>query len=97
VMALAVDPEARKVAYGRGGELVVEAVGATNFTALGSVVAHRDVVRAVAWSADGRWIATGGFRELTVRDAGSLQPLWSASSNLTGRVTALRFSPHVAP
>lgn len=95
VLALALDPTAGQVALGRGMDLVVEeTTGATNRRTVGSVQAHADAVRAVAWSPDGRWIATGGFRELKVWDAATLAPAWSLSSNLTGRVTALRFSPH---
>lgn len=94
VLALAADPEARRVAFGRGSRLVIQDLSATNRPVLVEVEAHRDAVRSVAWSPDGRWVASGGFRELTVWDAGSLQPLWSVRSNLTGRVTALRFSPH---
>lgn len=94
-LALAPEPSGGRVAFGRGGTLVVEETsGGTNRRTLGSVPAHRDAVRAVAWSPDGRRIATGGFREVTVRDAETLEVVWGISSNLTGRVTALRFTPH---
>ncbi len=94
VLALAANPDARRVAFGRGGELIVQDVAATNPPVLGHIHTQGDAVRALSWSADGRWIASGGFRELTVWEASSLQPLWSVRSNLTGRVTSLKFSPH---
>ncbi|MBL9127352.1 MAG: hypothetical protein JNL97_06885, partial [Verrucomicrobiales bacterium] len=69
VQGVAFDPEAKRVAWATGDELVVHDVAATNTPVLFRTRAHADVVRAVAWSADGRWLATGGFRELTVRSA----------------------------
>ncbi len=94
VQALALDPDARRLALARGSELVVHDLAITNQPVLFQTNAHPDVIRSVAWSPDGRWLATGGFRELTVRDASTFEEAWSTRSNLLGRISALRFSPH---
>ena len=94
VQGLALDPEARRLAWGSGNELIVHDLVATNTPVLFRTGAHADVVRAVAWSPDGRWLATGGFREVTVRGTSDFAVAWTVRSNLVGRITALRFSPH---
>lgn len=94
VQALAFDPDTKRVAWARGTELLVHDLASTNQPLLLRTNAHSDVVRSVAWSPDGRWIATGSFRELTLRDATNLAVVWSLRSNLLGRISALRFSPH---
>jgi WD40 repeat protein/mono/diheme cytochrome c family protein len=93
VFALAISPDAKQLAVGRGNALMIYDTSATNFTMLHETNAHRDAVRSLAWSADGRFIASGSFRELTLWDAETLVPVWSLSSNLLDRITALRFTP----
>ena len=93
VLASALSPDGSRLAVGRGSRLLVYDLSVTNFPVLVQTNAHRDVVRALAWSPDGRRLASGGHGELQVRDAASLSPLWQLGSNLTGRVTALAFSP----
>jgi len=94
VQGLALDPEARRLAWASGTDLVVQDLSQTNTPVLFRAQAHADVVRSVAWSTDGRWLATGGFRELTVWKVADFSVAWTTRSNLLGRITALRFSPH---
>jgi WD40 repeat protein len=93
VFALAVSPDGKRIAIGRGNNIVVHDLSATNFPALLQTNAGRDVVRSLAWSGDGRFIASGSFRQITFWNADTLTSVWSISSNLLDRITALRFKP----
>jgi WD40 repeat protein len=92
VLALALSPGAKRLAIARGSELIVHDATATNFPVIAQVAGRRDAVRSLAWSADGEFLASGSFREITLWDA-ELKPIWSVSSNLLDRITALRFTP----
>jgi WD40 repeat protein len=92
VLALALSPNGTRLAIGRGNQIVIQNVAATDFPVLATFEPGRDVVRALAWSQDGKLLASGSFRQLTVWEAESQKQLWSVSSNLLGAVTALRFN-----
>src|SRR5262249_24926257 len=49
-------------------------------------------VAAVAFSPDGRWLATGSYRQVTIWDLASARPI-KTLRNLLGTVNDLRFSP----
>ncbi len=93
VMALALSPDSKRLAVGRRNHLMVYDVASTNFPVLHDIELHRDVVRSVAWSPDGEWIASGAFRELKVLKAESME-VFRTTTNLAGRVNELRFTPH---
>jgi mono/diheme cytochrome c family protein len=79
------------LAVARGNRIYIHDVTATNFEARVDFEAHTDVVRSLAWSANGKQLASGSFREIKLWDAnGDL--LWTVSSNLLDRITALRFA-----
>jgi hypothetical protein len=92
-LALALSPDGSRLAVGRGSRVVLYDLSATNFPVLSETNAHRDVVRSLAWSPDGRRLASGSHGELHVRNAADLSLVWQTGSNVTGRVTALVFSP----
>ncbi len=93
VQALALSPNGTRLAIGRGRDLVVHDLAATNQPVLRRWSAHQDIVRSLAWSPDGRRLASGGFREIAVWKTESFEPAWKLDTNLLGRITALRFSP----
>jgi len=93
-LAVALAPDGRLLAVGRGQRIVVHDTLATNFPVVADFEAHRDVVRALAWSPDGRTLASGGFRELALWDTNSFKASWTIRTELVGRVTALRFSAY---
>ncbi len=93
VLALALSPDGSRLAVGRGSRVVLYDLSVTNFPVLSETNAHRDLVRSLAWSPDGKRLASGGHTEIQVRDAVGLSLIWQTDSNLTGRVTALAFSP----
>ncbi len=94
VEAIVLDPQGRRLAFGRGNHLVIHDITETNLPLRQETIVPGDVIRALAWSRDGRWIATGGFRDVTLWNADTLRPVWRGTSNLLGRITALRFTPH---
>ena len=93
VLAVALSPDGKRLAIGRGGRLLVHDLQATNSPVLLDTYASLDAVRSLAWSPDGRRLASGSFRELTVRKADDFAVVWRAKSNLLGRVSALVFTP----
>src|ERR1051326_4494313 len=93
VLALAVSPDGHRLAFGRGGSVLVHDAWQTNFPVLAQWEAHRDAVQALAWSPDGRWLASGGFRRLALWDTGSFKLERAWTNGLAGRVTAIKFAP----
>lgn len=93
VFAVALSPDGNQLAFGRGSELVVHDLQATNSPLIFSTNAATDAVCSVAWSPDGEWIAAGTFQGLTVRSADDFTKRWTVGSNLLGRVTAMAFTP----
>ncbi|MBL9139976.1 MAG: DUF1553 domain-containing protein [Verrucomicrobiales bacterium] len=77
--ALALSPDAKRLAIGRAGHLLIHDLTATNFPVIQEIEAHPDLIHSMAWSPDGRWIATGGFRDIRVWSATNLSAHWAVS------------------
>jgi WD40 repeat protein len=92
VLALALSPGGGKLAVGRGGMVVIHDTVQTNLPVLAEFEAHQDAVQSLAWSADGRWLASGGFRRLVLWSGASFKPERVWTNGLAGRVTSIRFS-----
>jgi len=89
VLGVALSPDAQRLAIARGSTVVVHDLSQTN-KVVATLAGHRDAVQSIAWSPDGRWLATGGYRKVR---------LWNSSlmlvrelTGLDGRVTALQFA-----
>lgn len=93
VLALAMTSDGKKLAAGRKGEVIIYDLTATNFPALHRLPAHNEAVRSLAWSPNGDWLASGGYKELRLWRGDTEAPVWTAT-NLNGRVSALRFSAY---
>jgi len=93
VMALALSPDGKRLAVGRGGSIVVHDAAQTNFPVVAQFEAHRDAVQAIAWSSDARWLASGAFRRLVLWDAETFNVEREWTNGLVGCVTAIEFSP----
>lgn len=91
--ALAVSPDGKRLAVGRGGWLLVFDLGQTNFPLIGSWEAHADVVQSLAWSPDGQELASGGLMKLALWGGAPLKREREWTNGLIGRVMALEFSP----
>lgn len=93
VLALALSRDNRKLAVGRGGQVVIYEAGQTNFPVLQEIDAHNDAVQALAWSPDGTRLVSGGFRRLVLWSGNPLKLEHEWTDDLVGRITALRFLP----
>src|SRR5262249_7931315 len=82
-----------RLAVGRGGSVVVYDTSQTNFPVLAQWEAHRDAVQALAWSGDGRWLASGGFQRLVLWDGESFALAREWTNGLVGRVSGSQFAP----
>ena len=97
VMALALSPDEQKIAVGRGGRLVIHEVGKTNFPVANEWSAGPDAVQALAWSSDGRRVASGSFRRVALWNAESAQLIREWTNGLAGRIAALEFAGGAEP
>ncbi len=93
VLAVALAPDGQRLASARGNQLLIHTLGATNRTLPATLTGARDAIQSVAWSADGRWLAAGEFRRVLLFDAKTLQPFGTLDKPLTGRATAIAFTP----
>ena len=55
--------------------------------------AHLDSMQSLAWSPDGKWIATGAFRRVVLWNGETLAQEREITGSLGDRIAALRFLP----
>src|SRR5207245_1024403 len=91
IFALALSYDAKKVALGRGGSICVHDASQTNYPVLAEWTAHRDAVQTLAWSSNGRWLASGAFRRIALWNGESFAFEHEWTNGLIGRITAIRF------
>ena len=92
ILALALSPDGKRLAAGRGRRVNVHDVTKKQFPVVARLDGHRDNVRSLAWSPNGIWLASGGFGRIVLWDTRTLKPLRELTA-LDGRVTALGFTP----
>lgn len=93
VLSLALSPDEKKLAVARANDLSIYDLSKPERPLDQMLHGHTEAIQSVAWSADGQWIATGGFRSLKVWDATTWREVKSLSSSLVGNITALAFAP----
>lgn len=101
VFAVALAPDGKTLAAGRGNR--IEWLGITEtvngkvttlaFAPAGTTEPGPDPVQALAWSPDGRTLAAGSFRRVTLWDTGTKQKRAELTDGLLGRISALAFAP----
>ena len=93
VLALALSPDATRLAVGYGNNILTYDVTGTNPTLVSRASAHPDPVQSIAWSSDGKLLATGAFRRVMIWNGHSLAAEKIITTGLTDRISALRFLP----
>ncbi len=91
VAGLAVSPDGKRLAVGRGMNLDLYDLGEKNPTNKTTLKAGRDVVQSIAWHPKGDFVVTGGFRRVAVWDAKSREKLKVLTAGFLGRITAMKF------
>lgn len=91
VFALALSPDDTKLAAGHGNQVLVHSVTEKTPSRLAKLDGHRDVIQSIAWSPDGKHLATGGFRKVILWNTNDWKPTGQVTA-LPGRVTAIAFS-----
>ncbi len=89
VLALALSPDEKRLAVARANELAIYDLTKPEQPLDEKLSGHTEAIQSVAWSADGKWLATGGFRSLKVWDTTEWREVKSLSASLVGNVTAL--------
>ena len=101
VLAMALSPGGNNLAVGLGGRVEwfrversgdADAKKGPNLHHQGTLLVHRDLVRSVAFSPDGKQLVTGDFRRLVWTDLSTRESL-EMDEPFLGRLTALAFSP----
>ncbi|MEO6739927.1 MAG: DUF1549 domain-containing protein, partial [Chthoniobacteraceae bacterium] len=93
VLALALSPDAKRLAVGCGNVVVLYDVSGKEPAVVARASAHLDPVQSIAWSPDGKRIATGAFRRIVLWNGESLAQEREISGGLSDRIAALRFLP----
>ena len=99
VLAMALSPDATRLAVGCGNEVVIYNVAGPKPAVVARASAHPDAVQSMAWSPDGKTLATGAYRRLvlwnveSLENAESQEPERQITGGLTDRITAVRFLP----
>lgn len=93
VVAVALSPDGTKLAHVSGSEVAVRDVSRPERPVVATLQGHRDIVQSIAWSPDGKRIASGGYRTVRVWDAATGALTDTLGTPIEGRVTALVFLP----
>ena len=92
VLAVSLSPDEKRLAVARANAVDIYDVSKPERPLDQKLSGHTEAVQSVAWSADGLWIATGGFRSLKIWDTQSWREVKSLSTSLVGNITALAFA-----
>lgn len=92
VLALALSPDQKKLAFARGDHVLVYDLTAKPRKPMADLATPNDVAFSLAFSADGRALASGHFRAVRLWDLKSGNPTRTLAGP-PGRVSALAFTP----
>jgi len=92
VLALAFSPDGSRLAVGRGGSVEIRDAKKERFPVVQKFVAHVDSIQSIAWSSDGRSLATGAFRAVRFWNADDGGNLGKIEEGLVGDIGSMAVS-----
>lgn len=92
VLAMALSSDGKSLALARGNELCIHDVSKPDHPLLHTLHGHTEAIQSVAWSPDGKTLATGGFRTLKLWDLDTAREVKALNSSLVGNITSLAFA-----
>lgn len=92
VLALTLSPDETKLAVTRAAGVDIYDLGKPERPLLQHLSGHTEAIQSIAWSPDGKWIATGGFRSLKLWDVETWREVKALSQSLVGNITSLVFT-----
>jgi WD40 repeat protein len=93
VLCMSLSPDQKQLAIGRGDHIRLFDLTNPARPMVQELATPNDPVTSLAWSGDGRWLASGGYRQVRLWDPRSFTQE-SAIVGLSGRVTAVAFVPN---
>ena len=89
VLALALSPDEKRLAIAAGSRVHLHDLTQPQNPRIGSLSGHDEAVQSVVWTTDGKTVITGGFRQIKLWDATTLQNQGEIRANFVGNLTAL--------
>ena len=92
VLALALSSDEQLLAVGRANHIYIHNLALTNHPIIHDFDGHRDAVQSLAWSPDGKHLASGDFKHIVVWNLDQTDKKSEYTNNLVGRITSLKFT-----
>ena len=92
VLTVALSADEKRLATGRGGVIAIYDVENEKRPLLAELRGHADAVQSLAWSPDGKLLASGGYGRVNLWDVAAKKTVRELTE-VSGRVTAMAFSP----
>lgn len=89
VLALAISPDEKRLAIAAGSRVHLHDLSKPENPRIGSLSGHDEAVQSVVWTQDGKMLITGGFRQIRLWDAATLQSTGQITTAFVGNLTAL--------
>lgn len=89
VLALALSPDEKTLAIAAGSRVHLHDLTRPERPRTGSLSGHEETVQSLAWTADGKGLITGGFRQILIWDVATRKNSGRVGEGLVGNITAL--------
>ena len=89
VLALALAPDGKRLAVASANVITIHDLSKADRPVIAKLIGHVEAVQSLAWSADGKTIASGGFRQVKIWDVESAKEKGMFSGIMIGNITAL--------